>query len=263
MTPEIWMGSAHIREYFGIFAFILLFYDPKDDNNLKKLYSNILIIISILSSIWAAVLAPVYFIKFFFKRNKDNFILFLSSFIASLIQFLIVVNFYLINSVGTSRFQIESEKIFSFIYNVPVRSFFGSTIPKFLFVESNLYTFKFFNIIIFFVSILFLFFLIIYIFKKKDLTMNLIFISFILVSLFAIIGSLYSNFAGGRYAVVSSVILVFLIFRIFTLENNLFLKGLSGILLLFTLIIGLIEFKYKSPLPQLLTCEHHNIQNFN
>jgi len=40
MAPEIWMGSAHIREYFGIFAFILLFYDPKNDTNFKKIITK-------------------------------------------------------------------------------------------------------------------------------------------------------------------------------------------------------------------------------
>ena len=61
MTPEIWMGSAHTREYFGIFAFILLFYDSRNDSFNKKLICNILIIISFLSSVWAIVLTPLYF----------------------------------------------------------------------------------------------------------------------------------------------------------------------------------------------------------
>ncbi len=258
MTPEVWMGSAHIREYFGIFAFVLLFYDPKNDSNLKKFYSNLLIIISILSSVWATVLSPIYFIKFFFKRNKDNLIFFISSFVSSLIQFLIVMNWYFIKSFENNRFQIESEKLFSFIYNVPVRSFFGSTIPKFLFEKNDIHLLPFFNLFIFALSLFFFIFLIIYIIKKKDFNLNLIFISFILISCFALFGSMYSTFVGGRYAVVPSVILIFLVLRIFTLEKNFLLKILSGILLLSSLIVGLVEFKYKSPAPNLLSCQYHD-----
>ena len=263
MTPEIWMGSAHTREYFGIFAFILLFCDSKNNNNVKKIITNLLIIISFLSSVWAIVLSPVYLIKYYFNKNLDNFIFFLSSLFGSLTQFFIIINFYFVDSVGTSRFQIETEKILSFIYNVPVRSFFGSTIPKLLLSENYIISFKYFNfIIIFFFAVLF-FLILIYLIKKNDFTLNLIFLSFILVSIFSLIGSLYSNFAGGRYAVVSSVILIFFVFRIFVLENNLILKSFSGFLIISSLIVGIIEFKYKSPLPQLLTCKYHEIQNNN
>ncbi len=264
MTPEIWMGSAHIREYFGIFAFILLFYNPKNDTNFKKLFSNILILISFLSSIWATVLSPIYFLKYFFNRNKDNFFLFLSSFIGSLIQFFIVINYHFLKTVGTdSRFQIEPEKIFSFIYNVPVRSFFGSTIPKFLFLKTDLYMLKFFNLFVILAFIGLTIFFLIYIFKKKDFLLNLIFISFILMSMFAMAGALTPNFVGGRYAVLPSIILIFLVFRIFLIENNLILKNFCGILLISSLLIGLVEFRYKSPVPQLLSCKYYELQNIN
>lgn len=265
MTPEVWMGSAHIREYFGIFAFIILFYDPRNDNNFKKIITSILLVLSFLSSVWAAVLTPVYFIKYLFRKTRDNLIFFISSLICSLIQFMIVINFHFLQSVGSaSRFNIGPEKFFSFVYNVPVRSFFGSTIPKFLFIETEIYQLKFFNYFLFLILIIFTVFFIIYIFKKKDLFLNLTLISFILISIFAIVGSLQSDFVGGRYAVISCVILTFLVFRIFIIEKNFFLRYFFGILLLFSLLIGIIEFKYKSPLPELLVCSRdHFIYNEN
>ena len=261
MTPEIWMGSAHTREYFGIFAFILLFNDCKNENNIKKISTNFFIILSFLSSVWAMILAPAYFIKFYFKRNIDNLFFFMSSLFGSLVQFFIIMNFYFVDSVGTSRFQIQVEKILSFIYNVSVRSFFGSTIPKLFLIESNIISLKYFNLTIIIISIILFFLIFIYLVRKKDFILNLIFISFILISSFALVGSLYSDFAGGRYAVVSSIILIFFVFRIFVLENNLILKCFSGILIMFSLIVGLVEYKYKSPLPELLTCKYHEIQN--
>ena len=258
MTPEIWMSGAHIREYFGIFAFTLLFYNPKNDSKTKKIFSNILIIISFLSSVWAIVLSPVYFVKYYFHKTRDNLICFISSLSASLIQLIIIFNFYFLNLTGSTRFQIEISKIFSFIYNVPVRSFFGSTIPKSLFLNTNLIYSSYFKFIIFLLFILLAVLLVIYIIKKKDHILYLILFSFILMSGFAFAGSLYSNFVGGRYAVVPGVILIFFVLRIFIIENNLILKSISGFLLLSSLIVGIFEYKYKSPLPHLLSCEYHS-----
>lgn len=256
MTPEIWMGSDYVREYFGIFAFILLFYDSSKDSNYKKGFSHFFLILSFLSSIWAIVLTPLYFIKYFLKKNKDNFIFFLSAFICSFIQCSIIISYHFLKSVGTtSRFQVDAEKIFSFIYNVPVRSFFGSTIPKFLFVKTDIYLLKYFNFFLFFIAIVSTIFFLIYLYKKNDRLINLILLSFILISIFGIIGSFPPNFAGGRYAVIPGIILIFLIFRVFILERRLILKSTFGILLLFSLLTGLVEFKYKSPLPEILTCK--------
>ena len=154
--------------------------------------------------------------------------------------------------MSTGRFQIEISKIFNFIYNVPVRSFFGSTIPKFIFLESNLYYLKFFEITVYFISLVFLLFLIVYIYKKKDFELNLISFAFILTSIFAIIGSLNADFVGGRYSVISGVILIFFVLRIYIIENKLIIKYLSSFLLLLSLIIGFVEYKYLSPLPMVL-----------
>ena len=148
-------------------------------------------------------------------------------------------------------------KIYSFLYNVPVRSFFGSTIPKFLFLESKLIELKYFNFTILIIFIFLIIFLLFYIIKKKDLILNLIIASFVFISIFSLIGSLYSNFAGGRYAVIPGVILIFFVYRIFIIEKNLLLKGITGTLLFTSLMVGLIEFKYKSPMPKLLNCSYY------
>ncbi len=256
MTPEIWMGSAHVREYFGIFAFILLFYNFENSNFIKKITVNFLVVLSYLSSVWAVALLPAYFVRFFFEKSKETFILFMSAFISFLVQFSIIFNSYYLNSVSTGRFQIEISKIFNFIYNVPVRSFFGSTIPKFIFLENGLYYLKYFELIVYIFSLILLFFLIMYVYKKKDFQLNLISFSFILTSLFAIIGSLYADFVGGRYSVLSGVILIFFVLRVYINENKLLLKFFASFLLLLSLIIGFVEYKYLSPLPMLLNCKY-------
>ncbi len=264
MTPEIWMGSAHTREYFGILSFILIFYNPQYQSTFNKIIVNIFIFVSGLSSVWAVVLTPVYFIKFIFIKSKKNLSSFFSSLAASIIQVLIIFNQYLFVNLdldSSQRFQIEISKIFNFIYNVPIRSFFGSTIPKFLFLESNLYFQKGFDLVVYFLTLILILFTIFYIIKKKDFILNLIFLSFILISGFSLIGSLYPDFSGGRYAVVPGVILIFLVLRVYTIEKNLLLKFITGFLLFFSVLTGLIEFKYKSPLPHFLNCKYYESIN--
>ena len=264
MTPEIWMGSAHTREYFGILSFILIFYNPQYQSTFNKIIVNIFIFVSGLSSVWAVVLTPVYFIKFIFIKSKQNLSSFFSSLAASIIQVLIIFNQYLFVNLdldSSRAFQIEISKIFNFIYNVPIRSFFGSTIPKFLFLESNLYFQKGFDLVVYFLTLILILFAIFYIIKKKDFILNLIFLSFILISGFSLIGSLYPDFSGGRYAVVPGVILIFLVLRVYTIEKNLLLKFITGFLLFFSVLTGLIEFKYKSPLPHFLNCNYYESIN--
>ena len=264
MTPEIWMGSAHTREYFGILSFILIFYNPQYQSTFNKIIVNIFIFVSGLSSVWAVVLTPVYFIKFIFIKSKQNLSSFFSSLAASMIQVLIIFNQYFFVNLdldSSQRFQIEISKIFNFIYNVPIRSFFGSTIPKFLFLESNLYFQKGFDLVVYFLTLILILFAIFYIIKKKDFILNLIFLSFILISGFSLIGSLYPDFSGGRYAVVPGVILIFLVLRVYTIEKNLLLKFITGFLLFFSVLTGLIEFKYKSPLPHFLNCKYYESIN--
>ncbi len=262
MTPEIWMGSAHVREYFGIFAFILLFYDFENSDLKKKIIINFLVILSFLSSVWAIALIPAYFARFYFIKSKETLILFISAAFSSFVQFFIIFNSYFINTVNTGRFQIEISKIFYFIYNVPVRSFFGSTIPEFLFLKSSLFYLKFFDLVIYILSLLLIVILIIYVFKKKDFVLNLISFTFILVSVFAIIGSLYDNYVGGRYTVLSGIILIFFVLRVYLIEEKKFLKYTSSFLLLLSLIIGFVEYKYLSPLPMVLNCDYYDVSNY-
>ena len=65
---------------------------------------------------------------------------------------------------------------------------------------------------------------------------------------------MYSNFVGGRYGVVPGVFLIFLIFRIYQLQKNIFLKIFFSFFLASSLIAGFYEYKYKTNLPKLLYC---------
>ena len=91
--------------------------------------------------------------------------------------------------------------------------------------------------------------------KKKDKIIILIISSFILHSAFVLVGSLYPNFVGGRYSVIPGIILLTLFIRFYQLENNNFFKYSFGLLIFMSLLIGIVEFKYFSPLSYMLECK--------
>ncbi len=250
MTPEIWLTVPHIKAYFGLFTFLLLLQDSSVLVGVKKIFYRFLIIFSGLSSIYASVFAPIFFLKFLFKKNKDNFLNFLCSLLPLVINIYIFFNF--LNN--TNRFAFDIGKIESFSYNIIIRPFFGSTIPKFFYNKISITNIETILIAIFLI-ILLLITIFYKILQKKDRIIILIVTSFILHSAFVLIGSLYPNFVGGRYSVIPGIILLSLFIRFYQLENNNYLKYLFGSLIFMSLMVGIVEFKYFSPLSYMLECK--------
>jgi disulfide bond formation protein DsbB len=58
----------------------------------------------------------------------------------------------------------------------------------------------------------------------------------------------------GRYAVIPSILLIFCIYRIFQISKN-FLKYISLILILLSLLTGTYEYKINTKYPEFLICE--------
>ena len=250
MTPEIWLTAPHVKSYFGLFTFLLLLQDTSVLKGFKKLLFRFLIIFSGLSSIYASVFAPIFFLKFIFEKNKDNFFNFLCSLLPLVINIFIFFNF--LNNAN--RFAFDIGKIENFSYNILIRPFFGSTIPKFFYNKLSINNSETILIAVLLIIILFVTFAY-KILQKKDKIIILVISSFILQSAFVLLGSLYPNFVGGRYSVIPGIILLSLFIRFYQLENNNFFKYLFGSLILLSLSIGIVEFKYFSPLSYVLACK--------
>ena len=151
------------------------------------------------------------------------------------------------------RFAFDAGKIESFSYNILIRPFFGSSIPKLLYTKLSIDNLESMLIAIFLIIVLLITF-VYQILRKKDKITILIISSFVLHSAFVLIGSLYPNFVGGRYSVIPGIILLSLFIRFYQLENDNFLKYLPGSLILISLSVGILEFKYFSPLSYMLAC---------
>lgn len=262
MTPEVWMSSAHLRGYFGIFSFILLFHDFKNEKKIVNNITNFLIFFSGICSIYAAALTPAYLLKFYLNKNKNDLLRFFSALSAFLVQSIIIINYIFSNFTETKRFHFQLDTFYSYFYNVPIRSFFGSYLPKNLFVSTEIYKVHNFNFLIYFLLFSVFLGLLLYLIKKNDKISFTMFLSLILVSSLIIVGSVQPGFAGGRYAVVPGVIIIFIIFRFYLIEKNFFLKNFFLFLLTSSLIIGSLEYKYMSPLPNLLKCIDFSSQTY-
>ncbi len=259
MTPEIWLTTLHAKAYFGIFSFILLFQNFNNLESYKKTFYRFTLIFSGLSSIYASIFAPIYFIKFIIEKNKDNLLNFLYSLLPLLVNFFIFIKFSLLSDNAhrftfSNRFSLDIGKIESFSYNILIRPFFGSSIPKFVYNKFNVES----NETIFIALLLIAIFLVLILYKiyqKKDKIILLIFSSFLLQSFFVVVGSLYGDFVGGRYAVIPGIIILTLFIRMFQIEKNYLFKYLFAFIILMSLTVGIFEFKYFTPLPDLIECK--------
>ncbi len=85
-------------------------------------------------------------------------------------------------------------------------------------------------------------------------------ISLLIISFLVFIGSVHPGHAGGRYGVLTGVMLIFIIYRFFVIEKNNLLKNFFLVLLTFSILTGSIEYSFKNPTPELLDCSNHNFK---
>ncbi len=254
MTPEIWMTSLHARSYFAILTILMIFQNFNFLSSFQLFTYRIILVFSGLSSVYSSVLAPIFLVNYFFYRTKIHFINFLISLIPLIINISLFIKFYLISDDNDgSRIVFNFSKVISFTYNILVRPFTGGTIPEIIY---NKLFVKFSGD--FLISLIIIFIFLIPLFSKSNLKKDKIFLLllaiFIIQSILSVFGSLYGNFVGGRYAVIPGLVLLFLLVRTYQLEKNFLFKKFYLFLIIFSLIAGFVEFKYFSPLPNMLEC---------
>ena len=251
ITPEIWLTTLHSKNFFGILTFIMLFQNFDKFNKTKFIFYRIGLVLNGLSSIYSSIFSVVYFFKYINERGRTNFYNFVYSFVPLILNFTIFLYFSLKNFVENDRFVFELDKIFNLIYNVSLRPIFGGNLSNFLYKNINFLEYK----LIFLFSCIFLILIsFYYLIKKNDNLLNIIIISFILNISFILLGSQYSDFVGGRYAVISSIIFLTFFIRLIQIEKKPILNKFFLIIISISLLIGLVEFRYFNPWMTLLKC---------
>lgn len=249
MTAEIWLNTLHVMSYLGILTFLIVF-----ENYEKTKFSKInpfILILSGLSGLYSVAFTPIYFFKYYFTKNKIDFVNLLIILTCSAIQFIIILISKINDEIAGERFFLSYEKILNFIYNAILKAIFGRELLQQLIQLIDLDYLKI-------LSIFFILFSIIILLRetlnKKDKILSLIFFSLIIQSFLVLFGSAYHDFAGGRYAVVSGVITLFALLRLSHLQKNNYIKKFIISFISFSLVMGFIEFKQLAKYPHFLKC---------
>jgi len=251
MVEEIWLNTLTSQIYLTIFSILILF-KIETRNLFIKVLSYFFLLLAGLSTITTSILTPFFFYKYINKKNRNNFINFVIIFLSSLFQLFIYIYSKYNGLFETNlRYQVSYEKIINFIYNVILKSIFGRDLTHLIFFD--IYSkINFFLLFMFF--LLFLLLLIIVIIKKikKDNILLLLALLFVAESFLAFFGSKMQQ-VQGRYAVIPAFLLMIMIYRLYQTQID-SIKTLSIILIIFSLLTGIYQFKYKATYPQFLDC---------
>jgi hypothetical protein len=253
IVPEVWANTINSQLFFCLLMLIYCF----ENFNKKKL--NIVVIISIffagMSGLYSTILTPIFFLKYRnFKEIQDRYNYYTISF-CLVVQLLVVLYAKFNNFIYQNKIHlINSELVINFIYNVIFKSILG--------MQSKIIisTLNFDRIYYIWIISIFLFFVFYFLFKnyKNYLTKNIysslsLIYSFSAISLFVMIGSV-SNYVGGRYAVVPSIIFLLIFMHLSNLLNAFKIKYLFLTILITSLSFGFYEYKTNNKYYKYLEC---------
>ena len=250
MTSTIWLNTLVSQVYFSIIV-ILIFFQKENSSSFIDKFSNVILFIAGMTSILACFFTPFFLYKYFKNKNKYYFFRFISSFVPFVFQLIIFVYSNFTNLTDENRFFLSINKLVNFLYNVPIKSIFGTDLSKIIF-----YDFLNSNMIIAVLCVLIVLILLSYVTynilkEYKDEVLLYLIIFFIFQSIFAIYSSKYDQ-VQGRYAVIPSVLFLLFIYRLFQINRN--FKIIFFIMIISSISLGFFEYRINNKYPQLLNC---------
>lgn len=256
MVPEIWANTINSQVYFGILTLVIFLI--KHQNDEVSVLQLVLISVSGLTGIYSCAMSPIFFLKFIKFKKKQDLYNFIVLFIITILQFLIV--FYskskgILYEKKLNIF-ISYQEIISLYYNVFAKAFLGR--------DLTIYLINFFNLSAetYIILLSFLFICIFYLFLKKNyfsgnnnckFFIYILIIEFLILSFLVLVGNT-SDQVAGRYAVIPSVIILFISIILFNSLKNMLIKNLILFLLSVSLLIGFIDYRYNARYIKLLEC---------
>jgi hypothetical protein len=256
MIPEIWANTINSQVYLAILTLVIFFIkNQKEDLSVLQL---VLVSMAGLTGIYSCAIFPIFFLKFIKFKIKQDFYNFLILFISAIIQLLIIF-FSKSNGLLYEKklnFFFSYHEIISLYYNIFVKTFLGRDLTIYLVNLFNLST----KIYLIFITCIFIYFFY-FLFKKKYFLEENNFRFFILVLIFQFLTTLFlvlvgntSDQVAGRYAAFPSVILLFISIILFKSLKNKLLKYFFLFVLLLSLLLGFLDYKYKAKYIKLLEC---------
>jgi len=256
MVPEIWANTINSQVYLAILTVVIFFIKNQKEN--LSVLQLVLVSMAGLTGIYSCAIFPIFFLKFIKFKIKQDFYNFLILFIITLIQLLIIF-FSKSNGLLYEKklnFFISYHEIISLYYNIFAKTFLGRDLTIYLINFFNLST----KIYLIFITSIFIYFFY-FLFKKKYFLEenNFRFFIFVLIFKFLIVSFLVlvgntSDQVAGRYAAFPSVILLFISIILFKSLKNKLVKYFFLFVLLLSLLLGFLDYKYKAKYIKLLEC---------
>ena len=255
-SPEVWVNSINSQIYLFFSSFLILYF--KDENNSVNLKEKFLLLIAGLSGIYSCILTPIFFLKFYFLKKKNNLYNFIILLFCTIIQLSLIFYSKINNLLHTSHIEFIEKPIFyvtSFIYSFFMKPIFGRDLLYFIneklhisFLPKDVF-FIVFGLLVLFFFIKFNF--INYI--KKDKIFQSIFFIYFLVFGVVFLGS--DNFPpSGRYAVIPGNLFLLIIFYLSIYFEIKQIRYFFSFVILLSIISGIYEFRPTSKYIRYLDC---------
>lgn len=248
-VPEIWLNSINSQIFFCIITFILIFANYEKEK--INYFHLILITLAGLTGIYSCILFPVFFFKYVIYKNKQNLLNFLSIFICTIVQLILILYGKLSNLLYEEKIHsINFDLFINYIYNVFIKAFLGTSLTKYFYYnylayELNLYIISAFIIFLLIIISIFLYNSLIknsFLHTQNKFIIISSFYSLIATSLVVMIGAV-SDYVGGRYAALPSFYFLVIVMVFYIFFSNSKIKNIFLLLLITSILTGFYEFR--------------------
>tara|TARA_Y100000389_G_scaffold145964_1_gene144577 strand:+ start:670 stop:1977 length:1308 start_codon:yes stop_codon:yes gene_type:complete len=245
---ELWLNTLNSQIYLCLISILILFMINLSD--FQKKFNNFLIFISGFSGIYTCALIPFFIHKYIKDRNNYNFtnVIILAS--SNLVQMGIIIYSKINNKLHSSVLSNDynMEMLSNFIYNIIAKPFLGRDLTHIIWNNFSFFGKNYNLYILFFLSSILM--LLLFNLKKiltilrKDVVLTYLVLIFIIISSIILIGSL-NNQVGGRYAAISGVIVILIVFYLSAKVKNILISKFLFVLIILSLLTGAYEFRPK------------------
>ena len=263
-VPEIWLNSVNSQIYLFFISLLILYLKPSDKKN--KILISSLLFLSGMSGIYSCTLTPLYLLKYYFTKKKNDLVNSIILVFCSLTQLSLIIyskfSGKLYESIINPSLTIDG--IINLVYNFFAKPIIGRQSLHFIYESSGLQNFGYISMLLIFFSI---FVIIFYILLRskfieylyKDYVLQSLLIIYVLIFMIVIFGA--DNFqTSGRYAAIPGVLFLLIIFRI---GMNFHIKKIAyffNILVLISIVVGFYEFR---PKVKNIIHNHHSLKNLD
>lgn len=247
---EVWMNTINAQVYAGIATFLILFEDSSRFSSRRVKILCATLFVCGLSGIYSVLLLPAFVFRASVKRDSSSYLFAASLGMAALIQVVVFVYSYITNPLNPQRFRStswSSALLKSVVYQL-VTPLVGTLGIETIYSLREGSPKALENLLLLLPSALVGVTLLFGMLKSKELTRDATYIlltgalSIISVLFFTTIAS-YDGQAGGRYAVVNGVLLLWLLLYLARVSTSRLITCSIGAALASALLIGAYSYR--------------------